>query len=71
MTVFPVPTAALSNVAAPLQVRTSSPIVPVKVHDVSVARVVPSYVLFATVTVGVTVTDMIAAEDVAVEFRSA
>src|SRR5258705_121289 len=50
----------------PVQVTTSSPTTPVRVQMVSVALVVPSYGLFATATVGVTVAAVIAAVVVAV-----
>jgi hypothetical protein len=67
---LPVPTVAVSKLAVPLQVTTSVPRTPVSVHVESVALVVPSYALFATVTVGVTVTAVIDAVVVAVVLDS-
>src|SRR5206468_678954 len=65
-TVLPVPTLAEPNAAVPVQVTTSPPTTPASVQLVTVALVVPSYGLFATMTVGVTVTAVIAAVVVAV-----
>ena len=54
MTVLPAPTVGVSNVAGPhAHVTTSPAITPLSVHPVTVAGVVPSYTLFAAVTVAV------------------
>ena len=67
VTLFPVPTLAVSNAAVPaVQVTTSLPTTPVSVQLVTVALVVPSYGLLAAVTVALTVTAVIAAVVVAV-----
>jgi hypothetical protein len=54
VTAFPVPTLAVANAAVPVQLTTSPPITPLSVHPASVALAVPSYPLFAAVTVGAT-----------------
>ncbi len=59
VTVLPVPTVAESKPAVPLQPSTSPPTAPETVQLVSVAAVVPSYVLFDAVTAGVTTSDAI------------
>src|SRR4029079_7574056 len=66
LTVLPVPTLAVSNVAVPVQVTTSGLTTPASVQVDSVALVVRSYGLLATVTVGVSVTAVIEAVVVAV-----
>src|SRR5438093_280641 len=71
VTVFPVPTPAVSKAAVPVQPATSPLRRPVSVQLVSVALVVPSYALSAAVTVAVTVAAVIAAVVVAVGDTSA
>ncbi len=66
MTVLPVPTVALSKAATPVQATRSPLTAPVTVQVVSVAAVVPSYVLFAAVITGVTTAAVISAAVVAV-----
>ncbi len=70
VTVLPVPTLAVSNVAVPLHVTTSVPITPVSAQ-VAVAAGVPSYTLFAALTVAVSVAAVMAAAVVAVDEASA
>ena len=60
----------MANAAVPVQVTTSPPTTPASVQLVSVALVVPSYALLATVTVGVRVSAVIAAVVVAVVLDS-
>ena len=68
---MPAPTLGVANVAVPpVQLTTSPPTTPVSVQLVSVALVVPSYALFAAVTVGVSVAAVIAAVVVAVVVAS-
>src|SRR5207244_12590807 len=68
LTVTPYPALSRSDpkAAVPVHVTTSPPMTPVSVQLVTVAVVVPSYGLFATMTVGVSVTTVIAAVVVAV-----
>jgi hypothetical protein len=66
VTVFPAPGVADVNVAVPVQVTTSPAINPVNAQLESVALVVPSYALFAAVTVAAVVADLIVAVVVAV-----
>jgi len=67
---LPTPTLADANAAVPVQFTTSPPTMPVSVQFVSVALVVPSYGLFATRTVDVTITAVIDAVVVAVVLDS-
>ncbi len=66
MTVFPVPTLALSKNAGPVHPTPSAATTPLTKQFVSVALVVPSYALFAAVIDGVTVAAEILAVVVAV-----
>ena len=70
VTVFPTPTLAVSNAALPVHPTASPATRPLTVQLVSIALVVPSYALSATVTSGVTLSGVIAAVVVAVGVAS-
>jgi hypothetical protein len=71
VTVFPVPTVGVSNVAAPAHVTVSPLTAPVSAQSDRVALVVPSYALFDAVTAAVSVLAVIAAVVVEVGEASA
>jgi hypothetical protein len=68
---LPTPTVTVAKVAVPLQLTTSPPITPLNMQAVSVALVLPSYALFATVTAAVNVAAVMLAVVVAVVVDSA
>ena len=64
------PTPAESKVAVPVQPTASPAYAPLSVHEVSVAAVVPSYVLLAALMLGYTVAMVMFAVVVAVVLES-